>query len=279
MDTSTKYSQVVSVAIGRILRPLFRVLLRNGLSFNAFVDIAKHLYVEVAMREFGIEGKRPTISRASILSGLSRKEIQRVLNQRLVSDDEPLERYNRAARVIAGWVRDPDFLDRDKNPKALAPAEGTASFAELVRRYSGDVPVRAMFDELQRVEAIEQLADGAIHLLARAYVPRSSELDKLEILGTDVADLITTIDHNLRDGNTDPLFQRKVMYDNLPAEALPEFRSLSGVQAQALLERLDQWLVEQDRDTNPQIKGTGRVRAGIGIYYFEEQLAPAPKGH
>ncbi len=276
MDARTKFNQVISAAIGRILRPLFRVLLRNSLSFNAFVDIAKHMYVEAAMQEFGIEGKKPSISRISILSGLSRKEIQRVLNQNPVSD-EPLERYNRAARVIAGWVRDPDFLDRDKNPKTLAPQEGAASFAELVRRHSGDVPARAVLDELLRVEAVEQLADGTIRLLARAYVPRSSELDKLEILGTDVADLITTINHNLQHGGTDPFFQRKVMYDNLPAEALPEFRSLSGTQAQALLERLDQWLVEQDRDTNPQVSGTGRVRAGIGIYYFEEQLASAPK--
>jgi hypothetical protein len=277
MDSRSKFNQVISAAVGRILRPLFRVLLHNSLSFNAFVDIAKRIYVEVAMQEFGIPGKKPSISRISILSGLTRKEIQRVLNQNLVSDDEPLERYNRAARVIAGWVRDPDFLDRDKSPKTLAPQEGAASFAELVRRHSGDVPARAVLDELLRVEAVEQLADGTIRLLARAYVPRSSELDKLEILGTDVADLITTINHNLQHGGTDPFFQRKVMYDNLPAEALPKFRSLSGTQAQALLERLDQWLVEQDRDTNPQVSGTGRVRAGIGIYYFEEQLAPAPK--
>ncbi len=229
------------------------------------------------MQETGIQGKKPSVSRVSILSGLSRKEVQRVLNLPLLGVDEPLEHYNRAARVIAGWVRDPDFLDSTRNPKTLAPQDGATSFAELVRRYSGDVPARAMLNELLRVEAVEQLADGAIRLLARAYVPRSSELDKLDILGTDVADLIATIDHNLRHGSTDPLFQRKVMYDNLPAEALPEFRNLSGAQAQALLERLDQWLAEQDRDTNPQATGSGRVRAGIGIYYFEERLAPPSK--
>ncbi len=194
------------------------------------------------------------------------------------SRSEPLERYNRAARVIAGWVRDPDFLDQDKNPKALAPQdEGAVNFAELVRRHSGDVPARAVLDELLRVGAVEQLADGAIRLLDRAYVPRSSELDKLDILGADVADLITTIDNNLRHSGADLFFQRKVMYDNLPSEVLPKFRSLSGAQAQALLERLDLWLSQHDRDSNAQVSGTGRVRAGIGIYYFEEKLASAPK--
>ena len=277
MAISVKFNKVISGAVGQILRPLFRVLLRNSLSFNAFVEIAKRAYVEVAMQEAGVPGKKPSISRASILSGLSRKEIQRVLKT-ADGHSEPLERYNRAARVIAGWVRDPDFLDQDKNPKALAPQdEGKINFAELVRRHSGDVPARAMLDELLRVGAVEQIKGGTIRLLDRVYVPRSSELDKLGILGTDVADLISTIDNNLQHSGTDLLFQRKVMYDNLPAEALPKFRSLSGTQAQALLERLDLWLSQHDRDSNPMVTGSGRVRAGIGIYYFEEKLASAPK--
>ena len=59
-------------------------------------------------------------------------------------------------------------------------------------------------------------------------------------------------------------------YDNLPAEVLPEFRKLSAKRAQELLEKLDRWLAERDRDVTPSVKGTGRNRAGLGIYYFEE---------
>ena len=289
MDVESTVHKVLSGAIARILRPLFRVLLRNQLSFNAFSDIAKRVYLEVASREFGIPGKKQTVSRVSILSGLTRKEVQRVLKLVPSTDSESVERYNRAARVVAGWVRDSDFGDASGNPLALAPQQGAVSFASLVRRHSGDVPARAVLDELLRVGAVDTLPDGRVRLLARAYVPRGSEPDKLNILGTDVADLISTIDHNLQLGGhdplfqpkvmlggRDPLFQRKVMYDNLPAEALPEFRDHSSEQAQALLERLDRWLAEHDRDTNPRVTGTGRLRAGVGIYYFEEQLAPTP---
>jgi hypothetical protein len=62
------------------------------------------------------------------------------------------------------------------------------------------------------------------------------------------------------------------MYDNLPIEVIEEFAALSAKQSQQLLERLDHWLAKHDRDTNPSAKGRGRVRAGIGIYYFEEGL-------
>ena len=45
---------------------------------------------------------------------------------------------------------------------------------------------------------------------------------------------------------------------------------MSAARAQALMEYLDSWLSQHDRDENPESKGEGRMRAGIGIYYFED---------
>jgi hypothetical protein len=273
-----RVGQALTVAVERVLRPLFRILLRNHMSFKAFVDIAKHTYVEVAADEFGIPGKKTSVSRVALLSGLTRKEVQRLLDAPAVDDAEAGERYNRAARVVAGWVRDPEFSDAEGNPKILTlqdtAAGGRAAFAALARRFSGDIPFRAVLDELLRVGVVEKLDDDGIRLKTRAYVPESGDADKLNILGTDVSDLVATIDHNLQHGAADPFFQRKVMYDNVPVEALQEFRRMSGAQAQALLERLDKWLSQHDRDTRPETGGTGQIRTGIGIYYFEENMAP-----
>ena len=273
MDATVKYGKVLSWAVTRVLTPLARVLIRNGMSFNAFSDIAKRVYVEVCMREFGIPNRKQTVSRASILSGLSRKEIQRLLGEQAqAAETDTQESYNRAARVIAGWVRDKDFTDAAGDPLPLSQTGPNVGFSLLVKRYSGDVPARAVLDELLRVGAVERLDDDRIRLLSRAYIPRTSDLDKLDILGADVADLITTIDHNLQRGAEDPRFQRKVMYDNVPEESISMFRALSEAQAQALLEKMDEWLSQHDRDVNSSLKGTGRMRAGIGIYYFEEKL-------
>jgi hypothetical protein len=273
MDASNKLSSVLAAAVLRLLAPLVRVLLRNGMSFNAFSDLARRAYVESAMREFAIPGKKQTVSRVSVLTGLSRKDVQRILGAQGIADSgEARERYNRAARVIAGWVRDQEFADAAGEPAALAPDGPGASFGQLVKRYSGDVPARAVLDELLRVGAVQRQDDGRIRLLSRAYVPSASDLDKLDILGADVADLIATIDHNLRHGGADPRFQRKVMYDNVPRDAAAAFRALSAQQAQALLEAMDQWLAPRDRDVNPSVQGAERVRVGVGIYYFEENL-------
>jgi hypothetical protein len=260
----------LSAAVLRLFRPLVRVLLRNGVSYRTFADFAKWVYVDVATKEFGIEGRKQSISRVSVITGLSRKEVKRVRELPRPDDSASVERYNRAARVIAAWRRESKFNDAEGNAAPLL-LEGTgATFSELVKRFSGDVPVRAILDELIRIGAVERLEDGRVGLLVRAYVPESSEADKLHILGTDVGFLISTIDHNLQADPMGPLFQRKVAYDNLPNEVLPEFRGLSVKRAQALLEKLDRWLAQRDRDVTPTVKGTGRNRAGLGIYYFEE---------
>ncbi|HWQ37924.1 MAG TPA: DUF6502 family protein [Burkholderiales bacterium] len=266
------------MAVARLLRPLVRVLIRNGMSFKEFSDIAKRVYVEVGVQDFDIPGKKQTISRVAVLSGLSRKEVQRVLRERVRTDSQFRERYNRAARVVAGWVRDPDFVDSQGNPLPLSLDGEGPTFSRLVRRHSGDMPARAVRDELLRVGAIEALEDGRVRLLTRVYVPRTSDLDKLDILGADVADLIATIDHNLQHGVSDPRFQRKVMYDNLPQEAVARFRALGAEQAQRLLEDMDRWLAQHDRDTNPSVQGAGRKRTGMGIYYFEEDMGSPPGG-
>jgi len=45
----------------------------------------------------------------------------------VVDDAEAGERYNRAARVVAGWIRDPEFSDADGNPKILTLQEAQAA--------------------------------------------------------------------------------------------------------------------------------------------------------
>ena len=272
-----KHLKLLSAAVLRLLRPLVRILLRNGVSYSTFSDFVKWVYVDVASKEFGIEGRKQSTSRVSVITGLSRKEVMRVRKLPKPDDSASTERYNRAARVIAAWRRDRNFLDAEGRPAPLPMAGADVSFSELVKRFSGDVPVRATLDELIRVGAVERLEDGSVSLLTRTYIPESSDADKLHILGTDVAHLMSTFDHNLKSDPIGPFFQRKVAYDNLPDEVLPGFRKHSAKKAQTLLESLDRWLAQRDRDVTPTVKGTGRNNAGIGIYYFEEPYSIGKK--
>lgn len=270
---STTVHQALFAAITKLLRPLARILLRNGIPYRTFADLAKRVYVDVAADEFGIPGRKQSVSRIAIITGVSRKEVSRVLALPEPRADEASQQYNRAARVISGWTRDRDFINHQNQPAELRIEGSGPTFSELVRRFSGDVPFRAVLDELLRVGAVERVGTDAIRLIQRAYLPRTDEAGMLDILGTDVKDLISTIDHNLT--IQESFFQRKVAYDNLPTEIIQELRRLSASRGQAWLEEMDRWLAQHDRDTNPSVRGSGRIRAGLAIYYFEEEL---PKG-
>jgi len=276
MDDPRLPRQALDAAVMRLLRPLVRLLLRHAVPYAAFEEMAKRVYVASAMEDFPLPDKKPSISRASILTGLTRKDVQRIVAEPDHAAPEQGDRYNRAARVMTAWIRDPDFVDPQTGMPRPLESEGQRSFSDLVRRYSGDMPTRAMLDELLRVGAVRQLDDGRCEPVARAYVPRDGMLAKLDILGTDVADLIDTIDHNLLDGDDDPRFQRKVMYQSIDVTALPAFRRSSAAQAQALLERLDHWLADRDTDPSPGEEEPQKARVGLGIYYFEERLGTTP---
>ncbi|MBA3030410.1 MAG: hypothetical protein FP816_16585 [Desulfobacteraceae bacterium] len=274
MNTESVNSKALVSALIKILRPLVRILLRNGMSFVTFSNIAKRVYVDMAEEEFGLEGRKQSGSRISVLTGLSRKEVKRVMETTHPSDTDSGERYNRAARVIAAWRREKDFHDENGIPMALPLNGKDPSFSGLVRKFSGDLPFRAVLDELIASGNAEKTDDNRVKLISRFYIPRNEDNVKLHILGTDAAHLISTIDHNLQSVDSERFFQRKVSYDNLPQEVLPVFQEMVAESAQKLLEDLDGWLSRKDRDNHPEIKGTGRYRSGLGIYYFEEPVDP-----
>lgn len=257
-------------ATARILRPLIRILMRHGISYAAFSELAKRVYFDVARTDFGIPGKKQTSSRISTLTGLSRKEVARLESLPAERDELDASGVNRAARVISGWVRDSAFHAAPGEPADL-PFEGTqASFSALVKKYSGDITARTIADELTRVGAISVGPSGLLHLSTRAYVASSSDIDRLTILGTDVSSLMATIEHNLVHPEQ-PYFQRKVAYNFIPATALPELRTRLVDLAQANLETMDKVLAPNAIREQDARQGTKYRRTGIGIYYFEEE--------
>lgn len=269
-------------ALRHLLRPLVRIVMQRGMAFEPFADIVRNVFVEVAQRDFALDGRKQTVSRISVLTGLTRKEVARQLGHPIAEDEEAAASYNRAARVVTGWIQDHP-LEGTASGAAPLPVEGPGSFAEVVRRYSGDMPVRAVLDELRRVGAV-RTRDGEVELLQRHYIPPLGDERKLVYLGDDAADLIATIGHNLGAEPGETRLQRKVFYDNVPTESLAEVRRIARERGERLLDDLARELSRHDRDVNPAKGGTGRVRIAVGVYFAEEPFgaeqnpAPQPRG-
>jgi len=259
----------------KVLRPLVKLLLRNGVAFADFSDVARRVFVEVANDDFALPGKKQSVSRVSVLTGVNRKEVKRLLESS--EKDLAQKENNRAARVVSGWMRDKEFSAKNKaKPLILGDGDKKGSFESLVKKYSGDMTARAVLDELVRVGAVKLNKNkDSVKLLSNGYVPSNSNDELLRISADSIHDLLSTIEHNLNDEYTDPRLQLKVSYDDVPLNGVELFRNLSREKSLELLNYLDEFLATQDRSGNPKIKGEGKFRTGLGIYYFEETMEDA----
>ncbi len=254
---------------------MVRLLIRHGMSYRAFSDVARNVFVDVAEEEFSLPGRKPSHSRTAVLTGINRKDIAKLKDRPHPLSEHSPSSPNPAARVITAWMNDARFHDEDGNPKPLQVEEQPTredSFTTLAKEYSSDVPVRALIDELLRINAVERDGDQ-VQLLVNAYVPIEDMQENLRIFGTAAADLLNTMDHNIGREEPGPFLQRTVSYNNISAADLEMIRQRSREQGEALLLQINEWLSELDQPSSAAADQQ-TFRVGVGVYYIE---GPGPE--
>ncbi|WP_405233929.1 DUF6502 family protein [Lentisalinibacter salinarum] len=264
-----EYRRVLIDACRRLLRPIARIMLRGGMTWREFADISKSVFVQVATSDYGIGGRPTNVSRTSILTGLTRREVKR--QRELLADqlDESLTRKtNNATRVLARWHQDPDFSDGQGNARELEYEEGNNSFTELLRRYAGDIPPKAMLKELLTTGAVEQAAGGRLRALHRYYMPAATDTETLRRAGEVLEDVGRTVNHNLGRAQDEPSrFEGRATALQVPRSAIPELQALLEDKGEEFLYMIDDWLAEQERQAGRE--ETDTVRLGIGVYFIQ----------
>jgi len=275
-------------AYRRILNPLFRILIRNGVTAAETCELVRRVFVDAATStEFQLEERRLSDSRVAILTGLSRKEVHRIRNEDVSTRGGT--NLSRVMRVIAGWNQDPDFTGPYGLPLAVPfeddPNIDTPSFCELVRRHSGDMAARAMLDELLRTDLAELDEDGLIRNTGRTYIPSQLDPAAIERIGKVIGRVADTLDFNNR--ATEPgmgRFERYVETDiGLTQEQYKQFNVYLRQKCQQLLETLDDWLaIQEGRVDARSSEGKPRerlprrkLRTGVGIYHFLDEGKPS----
>lgn len=270
-------SAVKSAAIA-IFRPLVRFLIGHGWTYGAMAELLKVVCVEESCR-LRPPGTPPlTDSKVSLLSGVHRKEVNRI-RQELADrspDDLPMRQgANIAAQLVALWVTHPDCVDEHGEPRALPlRAEKSPCIETLAREIKADMRPRTILDDLIRAGIVEERA-GQFHLLRTSYVSDVPE-DRLVFLGANVGDHLASAVHNLQ-GIDPPFIEQAVYFDELPPSVVDDVRSelrqLGSQMIRTAYERVSR------RDTGAQHEPSRRLR--MGVYYYEEAVpsraaGPAP---
>jgi hypothetical protein len=263
----TLVPEVLQTTIIRILKPLIRILLRNGIAYGTFSDIARKIYVDAGYQEAQRREQKITVSNVSILTGINRKEVKRLKESLSFDSDNSLKKFNRIVRVLAGWQHDEEFLDSDQEPRDLQLEGKKTSFSSLVKRYSGDMPVVAMLNALIDSGNIKINDNGDIQLINPNYLPSTDSDQKLNILGIDTAEFIETIDHNLNIQHPeDAWYQRKASNTHIKHKSATRLRKLISKKAQQLLEDIDADLSANEVDSEEE----DSCAISCGIYFYQK---------
>jgi len=155
-------------AILLVLRPIARALLRVGVGYREFSEIAKTAFVETATADYGLRGRPTNISRVAVMTGLTRKEVRRIRIKTDAHEHTVVMKTTPVSQILHRWHTDDEFLTNTGEPMSLDFDGDGLSFTALVKKHGGDVPAGAMRTELNRIDAIEETAAGKFQPTKRA---------------------------------------------------------------------------------------------------------------
>lgn len=258
-------------ALALMFKPLIRLLVSQGLTHAEFSDVAKEVYVEVALRHFE-PSEKVNKSRVAVLTGLTRKEVKNVIDRALES--RSLEKTkSRPSRVLSGWYGDPRYTGPYGIPLELPYESRTkdeATFVELVRTYSGDMAPRQMLNELLRSGSVIEV-DGRYRAVRRLYEPTALSPELIQRLGDIGYRFFSTAALNItKEGQGAGYFERAVYAnDGCTADVIGRFDEYIKVRGQEFLEELDIWFSanEQTNDRTQERQATGLFM----VHYVEDK--------
>ncbi len=269
MSTPTPPPALIN-AIRGLLKPLIRLLLEYGMTYPWFANQLKSLFVEVVNDEMQVDGKRQTLSRISVVSGVHRKDVKRILEE--PEDAEaPSRTVSLGARLLGVWLGDRRYHDVAGNPlplPRLSTDNTEVSFEGLVESINKDVRPRAVLDEWQRAGLVHINPQDEVVLDPDAFVTEKNFDDRAHFFGRNIRDHIAAGAHNLMPGIDEKMLERAVFYDHLCPRSVETLKQLSHQVAMDGLKQVNEAalrLAEQDEN-----KPGAHYRMTFGSFFFQQ---------
>jgi Family of unknown function (DUF6502) len=277
----TSRSNLVLNSTLHLLRPAVRLMLRHGVTYTAFSQALKRVFLQAAQEELKAQGMPQTDSAVSVLSGVHRRDVRNLT--RLASPDDAPEAFaGLASQVVARWLSDDAYLETtlgaELAPRTIARSGDAPSFDALVQAVSQDVRPRAVLDDLQRLGLVQD-DNGQITLLTQGFVPKLGFSEMAAQLQNNLQDHLSAACQNLDSGGE--FLEQAVFVDEITAESALHLHKVSAqawkVAFQSVM-RQAQKRFDADAKSAPRVQRTHRAR--MGMYFFSTPDATSGKtGH
>jgi hypothetical protein len=264
----------LGISLRRLLRPLVKIMLREGFTYSRFAAIAQMVFVESAAKDFVGKGMKSSVSSVCALTGMSTDQVRAVLHeQERFEASEMLEVSNPFIRVLHGWHNDRDYVGPYGFPIDLPFSGNPLSFTILAGRHAPGVSPEVILQELQRVGAVTEVGANVWKALKQEYIEPSLSPENLGRMASLVGALLSTLENNTRTTRDGPaLFERTVIVHTLLSKPqLVELHSYLKIVGGQFLQRVDAFTsVELQERMDLKPGDVADIRAGLQCFLYVE---------
>ena len=275
-------------ALRQALRPLLRVMLTRGITLPYLTELIKSLLVEVAERDFRLDDKPVTDSRVSLLTGVHRKDVNRLRSGNDSADhdvDRPPPVVSLGAQLVAQWLGNTQFVNAEGQPLPLprnVSEGGPQSFEALVAGINSDIRSRVVLDEWLRLGVVTIDDQRRVCLNTQAFVPTRGFDEKAFYFGHNLHDHAAAAAHNLL-GQEPPFLERSLHFNGLSAGAVAEMAAQSKKLGMQALVAVNKAAVAREAHEEGAENAATPAAAAVaeplqrmtfGIYFYTEPAAP-----
>ncbi|MGD8911176.1 MAG: DUF6502 family protein [Candidatus Thiodiazotropha sp.] len=272
MNKKTDHSESMLLrATRRVLRSLVRLFIAQGLSFTQLVELMKETYVKEIARNLVKSGERCTYSRISVVSGVHRKDVKRLMEKE-EGESNSTRKLSLNARLFSIWCGDPEYLDSHGQPRPLprtSEMDAEVSFSTLISGVISDVRPRAILDEWLSRGFVSLDETGLVRLNEDAIYPNKDNEEKLHHFARNTGDHIAACNFNLnRNKNASSLPERSVFFGGLSTKSVDQLQNSASDWARRSLLAINAEALElAKRDDSEQLS---EERFTYGIYFYRE---------
>jgi hypothetical protein len=247
-----------------------RLLIRVGIRFDEFADLARGVYVETAIRDGVQLPIGATRERIAAVTGLTRRQVDKYIDNEgaLPLADPTL--MGLAVEVLQKWHSTPEYAGPYGIPLELQfdyPAG--RCIRSLVALVMPAAEPWVALEELLRTGAVVPSGEKHFRAISRSFVmpdPASPQL--LEHFGRTLSRFAATLSYNTDPSQAVKRLERRVTADRgLPAELIPEFEKFARGRAVDFLVELDNWLAPYVSEDGG---GTDRIETGVNVFLYAD---------
>lgn len=272
-NSENPVKQRMLTALQRVLKPLVRLALAQGINYQMLLETLKIVFVQVAEEDFKLAQREQTDSRISLLTGLHRKDVHRLRDQPDNALNQP-SLVTLGSQLVGLWISDADFIDVKGKPKPLsrlASIGGNISFERLVARVSKDIRARSVLDEWLRIGVVHIDKNDCVCLNTEAFVPNVGFEEKLFFFQQNMHDHAAATAHNLMN-LTPPMLERCVYYDGLTLVAINELKAIAENEGMTALKAVNARAIELQAECKNTIDANERFTYALYFYHVKENL-------